>query len=82
MKDRIVKRLRNKAFLVALASAIILLIQQLGLNILPKNISDIVNTLLSILVTMGVVIDPTTPVVTDKAELNDPIEENESKKEE
>ena len=79
MKEQIVKRLRNKTFLVALISSGILLIQQLGLNILPKNISDIVNTILTILVTMGVVIDPTTPGVTDKVKLNDPIEENEVK---
>ena len=66
MKEQIIKRLRNKAFLVALASAIILLIQQLGLDILPSNISDIVNTILVILTTMGVVIDPTTSGLTDK----------------
>ena len=66
MKEQIIKRLRNKAFLVALASAIILLIQQLGLDILPSNISDIVNTILVILTTMGVVIDPTTNGLTDK----------------
>lgn len=65
MKEQILKRLRNKAFLLALASAIILLIQQLGLDILPKNISDIVNTVLVILVAMGVVIDPTTPGIKD-----------------
>ena len=65
MKEQILKRLRNKAFLLALASAIILLIQQLGLDILPKNISDIVNTILVILVTMGVVVDPTTPGIKD-----------------
>lgn len=65
MKERILKRLQNKAFLVAVISGVILLIQQLGLDILPKNISDIVNTVLAILVTMGVVIDPTTPGIKD-----------------
>ena len=65
MKEQILKRLRNKAFLLALSSAIILLIQQLGIDILPKNISDIVNTVLVILVAMGVVIDPTTPGIKD-----------------
>ena len=66
MKEQILKRLRNKAFLVALASAIILLIQQLGLDILPSNISDIINSVLAILTIMGVVIDPTTSGLTDK----------------
>ena len=66
MKEQIIKRLRNKAFLVALASAIILLIQQLGLDILPSNISDIINSVLAILTIMGVVIDPTTNGLTDK----------------
>ena len=77
MKEQILKRFRNKAFLLAIISAIILLIQQLGLDILPKNVSDIVNTILTILVAMGVVIDPTTPGVKDVVELDDPIEENE-----
>ena len=65
MKEQILKRLQNKAFLVAVISGVILLIQQLGLDILPKNISDIVNTTLTILVTIGVVIDPTTPGIKD-----------------
>lgn len=65
MKEKILKRLQNKAFLVAIISSIIILIQQLGLDILPKNVSDIVNTILTILVTMGVVIDPTTPGIKD-----------------
>lgn len=68
MKQQILKRLRNKAFLVALASAVILLIQQLGLDILPKNINEIVNTVLLILATFGVIIDPSTPGITDKTE--------------
>ena len=66
MKEQIIKRLRNKAFLVALASAIILLIQQLGLDILPSNISDIINSVLAILTIMGIVVDPTTEGLTDK----------------
>lgn len=66
MKQQILKRLRNKAFAVALASAIVLLAQQLGLKIFPDNIGDIVNTILAILTIMGVIVDPTTPGVTDK----------------
>ena len=65
MKEQIIKRLRNKAFWVTLASAIVLLAQQLGLNIFPSNIADIINTVLAILTIAGVIIDPSTPGITD-----------------
>ena len=65
MKEQIIKRLRNKAFWVTLASGVVLLAQQLGLNIFPTNIADIINSLLAILTIMGVIIDPSTPGVTD-----------------
>ena len=53
-------RFKNKTFWVALASAIVLLTQQLGLEIFPENIMDIVNTVLMIFVILGVISDPTT----------------------
>lgn len=59
-------RFRNKTFWVALSSAVILLFQQIGWNIFPSNIGEIVNTILSIFVILGVVVDPTTSGVTDK----------------
>ena len=63
------QRFKNKAFCVAFASAVILLLQQVGLdNILPDNIMDIINTVLSILVMLGVVIDPTTKGIGDNKE--------------
>ena len=65
MKEQILKRLRNKAFLLALASGIVLLAQQLGLDIFPSNIADIINTILSILTISGIIINPTTPGLTD-----------------
>ena len=65
MKEQILKRLRNKAFLLALASGIVLLAQQLGLNIFPSNISDIINSILSILTISGIIINPTTPGLMD-----------------
>ena len=65
MKEQIIKRLRNKAFWVTLASAIVLLAQQLGLNIFPSNIADIINSVLAILTIAGVIIDPSTPGITD-----------------
>ena len=52
-------RFKNKATLIAIASTMILLAQQLGLK-LPDNIEDVVNTVLTLLVLLGVVNNPTT----------------------
>lgn len=60
-------RFQNKATLLAIASTVILLIQQLGFK-LPDNIADIVNTFFTLLVLLGVINDPTTAGVGDSAE--------------
>lgn len=52
-------RLQNKATLVALISAVFLMLQQLGLEI-PHNIQEGANTFVVILVILGIVTDPTT----------------------
>ena len=57
-------RFKNKATLAAIAATIILLAQQLGLK-LPENISEVVNTALTLLVLLGVINDPTTTGVSD-----------------
>ena len=57
-------RFQNKTTLLAIASTVILLAQQLGLK-LPDNIADIVNTFLTLLVLVGVINDPTTEGVSD-----------------
>ena len=57
-------RFKNKATLLAIAGTLILLAQQLGLK-LPDNITDIVNTFLTLLVLLGVINDPTTQGVSD-----------------
>lgn len=57
-------RLQNKATLVALISAVFLMLQQFGLRI-PSNIQEGVNTLVVILVILGIVADPTTKGVAD-----------------
>lgn len=57
-------RLQNKATLVALISAVFLMLQQFGLNI-PHNIQEGVNTFVVILVLLGIVVDPTTKGVAD-----------------
>ena len=57
-------RFKNKATLLAIASTVILLIQQLGFK-LPDNIADVVNTFLTLLVLLGVINDPTTEGFSD-----------------
>ena len=57
-------RFKNKATLLAIASTVILLTQQLGFK-LPDNIADIVNTFLTLLVLLGVISDPTTEGISD-----------------
>ena len=59
-------RLKNKAFWVAIASAIAMLAQQLGLDIIPSNYTDIVNTLLTILIMVGIVVDTSTMGISDQ----------------
>ena len=57
-------RLQNKTTLVALTSAVFLMLQQFGLTI-PSNIQVGVNTFVVILVILGIVTDPTTKGLSD-----------------
>lgn len=57
-------RLKNKVTLAALISAVFVMLGQFGLEI-PHNIQEGVNTLLMILVLLGIVVDPTTKGVGD-----------------
>lgn len=57
-------RLKNKVTLAALISAVFVMLGQFGLEI-PHNIQEGVNTLLMILVLLGIVADPTTKGVAD-----------------
>jgi len=60
-------RLRNKAFIISMLGAIVLLAQQLGFkDLIPSNWLDIVNTIISILVMLGIVVDTSTPGLSDK----------------
>ena len=61
-------RLTNKTFWVAIVSAIVLLTQQLGLSIFPINWGEILNTVLTILIILGIVVDPSTNGISDKQE--------------
>lgn len=57
-------RLKNKATLVALISAVFLMLQQFGLHI-PTNIQEGVNSFVGILVILGIITDPTTKGIGD-----------------
>ncbi|TWT12086.1 phage holin [Streptococcus sp. sy004] len=57
-------RCRRKSFWLSLFGLLLLLAQQLGVK-LPDNISEIVNTLLSIAVLVGIINDPTTAGLSD-----------------
>jgi phi LC3 family holin len=59
-------RLKNKSFWVAIVSTIVLLTQQLGVNIFPSNWADILNTILTILIILGVVVDTSTKGISDQ----------------
>ena len=74
-------RLKNKATLVALISAVFLMLQQFGLHI-PTNIQEGLNTFVGILVILGIVTDPTTKGIGDSERaLNyeQPLDEKEGK---
>jgi phi LC3 family holin len=60
-------RFRNKAFILAMIGAIVLLIQQLGFkDLIPSNYADVVNSILGILTMIGIVIDTSTKGVSDQ----------------
>lgn len=60
-------RFRNKTFILSMLGAIVLLIQQLGFkNIIPSNYADIINSVLSILVMLGIVVDTSTKGISDQ----------------
>ena len=59
-------RLRNKAFLLSLVAFIVLVIKTFTKIELPDNFDVLVNMLLTILIGVGIVIDPTTAGITDK----------------
>lgn len=78
MKLNLKVRFQNKAFCVAFASAVILLLQQLGLGqYLPENLMDIINSILLILSMCGIIVDPTSTGISDsqkvleKKDIND-----------
>jgi phi LC3 family holin len=60
------KRLKNRAFWVALAAFISLMAKTFNLFTVPENYNELVNTLLGVLTMLGIIIDPSTPGISDK----------------
>ncbi|MFW5458207.1 phage holin [Streptococcus hyovaginalis] len=58
-------RLQNKTFWLTLIPLLVLLLQQVGLNIVPENWEEVFNTIMAILTLIGAVNDPTTKGLTD-----------------
>lgn len=58
-------RLRNKTFILSVIAFIVLIIKNFTNYQLPENFDVLVNTALTILTGLGVVIDPTTPGIKD-----------------
>ena len=66
-------RIKNKAFWLAIIPAVILLIQaiaktagvEINLGNLQENLLNVVNAVFSVLVILGIVVDPTTHGVND-----------------
>lgn len=54
MKVNVKQQMRSKYFWLSLVSLVIILCQQLGISILPENTQEIANTVLTILVAMGI----------------------------
>lgn len=59
-------RLKNKTFWVSMVSAIAILSQQLGLDIIPSNYEEIINTVLTLLTMLGILVDTSTVGISDK----------------
>ena len=75
-------RFKNKAFLTALVSAILLLLKNFGLGqYIPENIDSIVNGFITIGILLGVIADTSTPGISDQVVSNATVQGIEVKQE-
>lgn len=59
-------RLKNKTFILSIIAFIVLMIKTFTNYELPNNFDSLVDMGLTILVGLGIIVDPTTPGITDK----------------
>jgi len=65
-------RFRNKTFLIALFSAVLIAAQQIAtafgfdLTVVSEKATDVFNAILTLLIVLGVVVDPLTEGISDK----------------
>ena len=60
------QRIKNKYFWVAAIALIVTVIKQFNPDIVPQDYEVTVNIILTCLVTMGILLDPTSPTLKDK----------------
>jgi uncharacterized membrane protein len=60
MSESMKKRFSSKGFWVSLAALVPVVLQLFGADILPKDYSSIINMILTLLVALGVLNNPTT----------------------
>ena len=65
MKFNIKEQVKNKCFWLSVVSLVVLTAQQFNLDIIPDNFQDYVNSVLPILVAMGILNNNATPGVGD-----------------
>ena len=61
MKFNLKQQVKNKYFWVSVVSLIVLTAQQFNLDFIPANFQDYVNSILTILVAMGILTNNSTP---------------------
>ena len=57
MKFNLKEQIKNKSFWLSVTALLVLKAQQFGLDFLPNNFQDFVNSVLTILVGMGIITD-------------------------
>jgi uncharacterized membrane protein len=62
---KITERLRNKAFLTALAAFVVMVAKQFNLIEIPDNWETLFNSGMGLLIMLGIIIDPSTPGIGD-----------------
>ena len=61
MKFNIKQQIKNKYFWLSVVSLVVLTAQQFNLDFIPANFQDYVNSVLTILVAMGILTNNSTP---------------------